>query len=371
MDITTRKKEGGIDISKNTDKIGDEGGRQFPDAPFVSVMVLDYNYGNVLGRALEACAAQTFRDFDIVMINNGSTDNSEQVFRDFCAKHPEIKTNYVHVEQNQGITHGWNAGLRHARGEYVMFHDADDWMEPDCLECLAKKAAETGADRVSGPYRFINDEGQVLKERLFTDKVLFPTFGIQSVIFRRSVIENNRIYFPEENNVDAYQDFWYLLSFAVCEKNHGVNIVDHIVYNYRVHSRSYLDRGLKDDLDWLINKSVLPFIKFSAAASKKTSSERLRQEIEYGTVRFVYSTLAYIENFNSASVGRSCKDAMFAELNKEFPSWDKNPILWPFGNGLPLFESTCLYALFLMDKLHATWMIRLAGKMSRFVKFRR
>lgn len=61
------------------------------------------------------------------MINNGSTDNTEEVYREFCRENPEIRTTYVPVYPNQGPCHGWNMGLDHAHGKYVMLCDADDW----------------------------------------------------------------------------------------------------------------------------------------------------------------------------------------------------------------------------------------------------
>ena len=63
--------------------------------PFITVTVLCYNYGHLLPRALEAIAAQTFRDFDLVVINNGSTDNTQQVFDDFAAEHPDLDARCV------------------------------------------------------------------------------------------------------------------------------------------------------------------------------------------------------------------------------------------------------------------------------------
>ena len=87
--------------------------------PFITVTVLCYNYGHLLPRALEAIAAQTFRDFDLVVINNGSTDNTQQVFDDFAAAHPDLDARCVKIEKNIGLPHGRNAGFDAADGEYV------------------------------------------------------------------------------------------------------------------------------------------------------------------------------------------------------------------------------------------------------------
>lgn len=171
-------------------------------SPLISVMVLCYNYGHLLGRALEACSAQTFRNFEIVMINNGSTDNTEEIYRQFCRKNPDIRTTYVHVDPNQGPQRGWNEGLRCAQGEYVMFNDADDWMQPDCLEKLAQKALETNADRVSGQYQEVLPDGKIARVRKLTKKhhrIQIPM--LQGVIFRRSTFFENNLFFQRRMNI--------------------------------------------------------------------------------------------------------------------------------------------------------------------------
>ena len=133
----------------------------------VSVILLCYNYGHLLPRALNACAAQTFRDFEIVMVNNGSSDNTEQVYQDFCRRNPDVRTTYVKVEKNNGGMDGLKRGLKQAKGEFVMFCDADDWMDPECLEKLIETARKTGADRVAAQYREVSADGKVLRERTF------------------------------------------------------------------------------------------------------------------------------------------------------------------------------------------------------------
>ena len=65
--------------------------------PFITVMVLCYNYGHLLSRALEAIAVQQFRDFELLFIDNGSIDNSKEVFQAFCSAHPEVNARYMLV----------------------------------------------------------------------------------------------------------------------------------------------------------------------------------------------------------------------------------------------------------------------------------
>lgn len=341
-------------------------------SPFISVMVLNYNYGDLLERALEGCAAQTFRDFEIIMINNGAIDNTEQVYQSFCKKHPGIKTTYVLIEKNQGPMHGWNEGLPYARGAYVMFHDADDWMEPDCLEKLAEKAKETGADRVTGQYREVQSDGSIVRERKFRECRPIPSVMLQSVIFKKSVIVDNQMVFPEslfEKSFTEY-DLWFVFRFAIFQNDPGV-IVEHVIYNYYFNPRS-LQNITYNERDVQINIFKMKyFIDCAAETIKRTGDEEIKQEIEYILLRVLFSYFLRQSNRLPWISAKRIRVDVTAALKEKLPDWHKNHYLWPIGNGYSFLDSLGLYVVVLLERLHAAWMLRLAAKLSRLFKFRR
>lgn len=337
--------------------------------PFISVMILNYSYGDLLGKALEACASQTFRDFEVVMINNGAIDDTEKIYQNFCEKHPELKTTYVFIEQNQGSTHGWNEGLKRARGEYVMFNDADDWMEPDCLERLAKKARETGADRVMGHLQYVVSDGHIVKKHKYKDYRSIPYGCLQGVIFRHSLILENEIYFPEDNITPLAYDCWYVCRFAMFQKTIGA-IVNYYIYNYYIKPVSMFVREVKDNDEELFDARMRAFIECAAETIKVTNDETIRQEIGYLVIKVAYSRILYHMRFLPGKDAKRFRDRTHAILQEILPNWNKNHLLWPFGNGYDLFESIGIYALVQMDRFHMTWMIQLAGKISLLFKWR-
>ncbi|MDD7700681.1 MAG: glycosyltransferase family A protein, partial [Eubacteriales bacterium] len=98
-------------------------------APFVSITLVCYNYAHLLSRALEAIGRQTFRDFEVIFIDNGGTDNSMQVAKEFFAAHPDIRATLLRNDDpDHSNAFGENLAVAHATGEYLLFHDADDWM---------------------------------------------------------------------------------------------------------------------------------------------------------------------------------------------------------------------------------------------------
>lgn len=331
------------------------------NTPYISVMILCYNYGHLLKKALDACAAQTFRDFEIVMINNGSTDNTEEVYREFCRENPEIRTTYAQIHPNQGPCHGWNEGLRLAKGEYVLLNDADDWMEPDCLELLAEKAKETGADRVTGQYREVLPDGTVVRVRKIEKKeTRLPTMMLQGTIFRRSVIADNNLRFPDTFFLSI--DIWFVFNFAVLENNHGT-VVRKTIYNYYYNPKSVTQN--LTNLEKRYKISALPLVEQNARTMALTGDEQLKNEIEYLTVRNIYSTI--IETYQN--YGKDIADKYYSNMREklmsELPRYRKNPLLWNINNGYEKPGNVACMVVGVLDVFKAKGIMRLVAKAGR------
>lgn len=111
----------------------------------ISVILPIYNAANSLSRMIESILAQTFSDFELLLINDGSTDCSNIICDEYA-----IKDNRIHVfhKLNSGVSATRQIGLDNAKGEYIIHADADDWVEPTMLEELYNKAIEENADVV-------------------------------------------------------------------------------------------------------------------------------------------------------------------------------------------------------------------------------
>lgn len=166
--------------------------------PFISVIVVDYNYGKLLPRALEALKRQTFKDFEIVLVNNGSTDNSQSIIDDFIRDNPEIRVTPVYIPVNKGLVPGRNTGIEAAVGRYIMFNDADDWMEDNCLEELARIAERTDADKIVGAFKEVDTKGKMLRICSFCeDQSKWFAVSLQATLFKRSIVNDNALRFHQ------------------------------------------------------------------------------------------------------------------------------------------------------------------------------
>ena len=112
-------------------------------AVVISVIILTYNREGMVGRAIESISRQTLQDFELIVVDNGSEDDSGKIADRFAREDNRIQV--IHKEKGN-IGSGRNAGLDAACGDYIAFVDDDDWVEPDFLEFLFGMITETGAD---------------------------------------------------------------------------------------------------------------------------------------------------------------------------------------------------------------------------------
>ena len=99
-------------------------------SPTVSVVVPTYNRAHLVGRAIQSVLNQTYQDFEIIVVDDGSTDNTEELVKSF--NDPRIR--YIRHDQNRGGSAARNTGIKMARGEYIAFQDSDDEWLPEKLE---------------------------------------------------------------------------------------------------------------------------------------------------------------------------------------------------------------------------------------------
>ena len=327
--------------------------------PIVSVMILCYNYGRVLQKALDSCAAQTFRDFELVMIDNGSTDNSKEIFEKFAQEHPEVKTQYVGVFPNQGPTHGWNEGIRHAKGEYVLFNDADDWMDANCLELLVNAAKQNDADRVMSQYREVRADGTLIRERKIPKKPSRILQGmLQGSMYRRSVILESNLLFPEGEYFIAY-DAWFYEIFAVHE-NKPCEVVRNTAYNY-YKSEISITQGMQKQIDTEkdFKVQVEPYIRRAADVVQSTADQKLQKDIEYHVIWNNYAIIARYAKLLRKEQTQTAISRIEKTLLLYFPNYRRNPLLRPFGNGYEWKTALGTWGIFIMSRLKLLGLLRM------------
>lgn len=135
--------------------------------PLVSIIIPVYKAEEFLPRCLDSIINQSYRHIEVIVVNDASPDNSQAIANEYAAKDPRVNAAVI---EKSGTGGARNAGMEMARGEYLLFVDADDYIESDCVKCLIETAGATGADIVIANYKVREAYGR-LSNRTDFDKM--------------------------------------------------------------------------------------------------------------------------------------------------------------------------------------------------------
>ena len=123
--------------------------------PLLTVVIPVYNVEKYLKRCVESVLVQGWHNYDILLVDDGSTDRSPQICDDYVKVYDFISV--IHKE-NGGLSEARNTGISQAKGEYVYFPDSDDWLEPDAFMALAEVLESQKFDIISFNREFVKGE---------------------------------------------------------------------------------------------------------------------------------------------------------------------------------------------------------------------
>ena len=192
---------------------------------YISVIIPVYKVEDTLRRCVDSVLSQTFTDYEIILVDDGSPDSSGKICERYASMYDNI---YVIHQDNAGVSAARNRGLERARGEYVMFLDSDDYLVNNCLEILTRSTA----DLVIGTLYTVDARGMIAEQPPREDKLLMLTElsseiaeliaenrmnYLHAKLFRRSIIERYGIEF-EDYLLTVAEDTVFVFSFLrYCE----------------------------------------------------------------------------------------------------------------------------------------------------------
>ena len=217
----------------------------------VSVIIPVYNGETYLAQCLDSIIGQTLKEIEIICVNDGSKDRTQQILEKYAEKDSRIQ---IISQENGGAGAARNAGLRIARGEYLSILDGDDFFEPDMLEKAYKKAKESRAELlVFGSDQYYETTGEYksvawtirrhalppyrpMNYRQFTDNVFKVFVGwTWDKLFLRSFVEEQRLYFQEQRTSN---DLLFTFLAIVTAKN--IEILDEVLIHQRRDNQNSL-----------------------------------------------------------------------------------------------------------------------------------
>ena len=224
----------------------------------LTIILPVYNAEKYLGRCLNSILSQTFIDFEIILINDGSVDKSAEICKEYKDKDKRI----IYIEQqNQGVAMARNKGLNEARGQYIGFVDADDYIESDMFKNLINPTLKYDLDVVLSKYKICNNNDcsisitnvpikKVLTKNDIKENILksYYTGGDSIVpalwnkIYKREFLNKFNLRFHNQKAVRA-SDYWFNLevfqlannSYLIPDANYCYNneVINSIINSFR------------------------------------------------------------------------------------------------------------------------------------------
>lgn len=303
----------------------------------VSIIMPVYNAQKYLQKCLDAIAAQTMQDYEVILVNDGSTDRSLELMEAFAAKH----NGRVRIlnKQNARQAAARNDGLKLACGEYIAFVDSDDYMEPDYLERLYQAAKEQDSDCVICGYTMVDDKGGVIRRVKLCEEPVVPygragMFVVWCRLLRRSFLLEHQFEFQEGGKI--YEDVPYTIAAKFMSKNPVT--IGYEGYAYVQHAGSTMSSGT-------VSSEKFPFEKMTQAVKQslqhiEANREGLTKEEQKDKKdRLEFEILHFFAGF----FFRYCRKAQTKEIKilvnyarklikENFPRYYRNPYVGIFCN---------------------------------------
>jgi glycosyltransferase involved in cell wall biosynthesis len=307
----------------------------------VSVIIPVYNAEKSLVRCLDSIFKQTYTDYEVIIVNDGSMDNSQKVIDEYRRKYPEkIK---VYTQTNSGAAVARNKGMEYASGEYIFFIDNDDYIKEDYIEKYVNEIVKKDADMVIGGYRRVKADGEVMfsrdaKDLPWTKYMMVAPWGR---VYRAESLKKNNIKFLDSN---IWEDVYFnmLANFKL-----KVSTIDYNGY-YWVYNPSSFSNTTQKNLNPFVDLTkVFTIIKDEVDGIGIPDEEK-----EYFEYFFIKACVWYLIHSGKGVEYSSLKreyERLFNWLQNKFPNYMKNKqigILKPKGESFSVRLIVSVFVLF-------------------------
>lgn len=285
----------------------------------VTVIIPVYNSEKYIGKCIESILKQTYNDYEIMVVNDGSKDNSQKIIDEYKNKYPE---KIIAIKQeNKGVSITRNESIKRANGKYIMFIDNDDYIDNDYIETFVREAEKDDYDIVLGGYRRITDKQKILKELKLQNKewskMMIPAPWAK--IYKKQYLIDNNITFLK-NNIG--EDIYFNLKAMLLTKK--IKIIDYIGYNWFYNTQSVSNTIQK-------NITNLQIYELLNACYKELEESNLIKE-NYNLIKTFFTRyIVWVISFSTKGLDKKTLyneyDKLFKWLEQKFPDYKKNSML--------------------------------------------
>ena len=301
--------------------------------PKVSIVVPIYNVEKYLKKCLNTLVNQTLNDIQIILVNDGSSDNSGKIAKEFQKKYIE-KIIYLEKE-NGGLSDARNFGIPYATGEYIAFLDSDDYVEMSMYEDMYNLAKKENSDMVECdfywgyPEKLKQDIGELYEgKKEMLEKVRVVAWN---KLIKREILEKSQVWFPKGYRYEDVEFTYKLIPYL--EKVSFVK-KPYIHYMQREGSISNSQNERTKEI-FEVLEHVIEFYK------EKELYEEYKTQLEYLYTRYLLcSSLLRMVKIQDKKVRKELLNKTWTNLNTKFPYWKKNEILKKQKVGKNLYMKT-------------------------------
>ena len=282
----------------------------------ISVIVPVYNVQKYLRKCLNSLVNQTFKDMEIIAVNDGSKDDSEVILKEYADKYLNF---YYYNKENGGLSDARNFGLQYANGRYVAFVDSDDYIDVTMYEKMYKKALEKNYDYVECDFYWAfpnkNKLDRGIRYKNKNEMILYGRVVAWNKLIKK---ENITELFPKGLYFEDVEFFYKL----VPNLENFTFVEEPLVY--------YVQRenSMSKEQSYRVGQIFNIFDNIFDYYYKKKIYDKYRKELEYSYIRIMLcSSLKRICKIRDDVARNRLIYETWTNLNTKFPNWKKNPLL--------------------------------------------
>ena len=287
-----------------------------------SIIIPIYNAQDTLKKCLDSILNQTYKDLELILINDGSTDNSQKIIDSYKKKYPKVIKSYS--QTNSGIAITRNKGINYSKGKYLFFIDNDDYIDKDYIQTFINEIEKKDCDVLIGGYRRVSENGKILYQKQPTNtpwsKYMFITpWG--RVYKRESLIKNDISFLNLNIGEDVGLNILANLKLKVETTPYtGYNWV-----NKKSSTSNTLHKGMKKNVDFI------PLLDKITKDSKSVKiSPKEKSLFEYFILKTSIYYILHSGRKTKFSKLKAERDNIFKWLENNYPEYKRNKNISPF-----------------------------------------
>lgn len=298
----------------------------------ISIIVPVYNVEEYIEKCLNSLVNQTLKEIEIIVVNDGTKDNSQKIIDKFVKKYKNV---FSYIKENEGLSVARNFGVKKAKGEYIAFLDSDDWVDLNTYEVMYNKAKTCNFDVVVCNLNYV-----------YPNKIVPFSSGLNKDLLSKKEIHNNmnniypvawnKIYKKDLLKKIEFKKGVYFedveFSYRLYPNLNNIGVVDNYFNQYLQRANNITNTFDKRLYDYIINwNSIIEYYK------KNKIYKKYEKELEYSYVRYLYATfIKRAINFKDYEEYKKAVKEVINNVNEHFPNYCKNKYFYNNLKGLYL-----------------------------------